>query len=91
MKTQKETITKLYFNCNFRTTIITMIGLVLNKSYIVLTGLIMYTKYYDCDPITTKQVRKTDQMIPFFVLDIGHHIPGLPGLFVAGILCASLR
>ncbi|KAI4470149.1 sodium-coupled monocarboxylate transporter [Holotrichia oblita] len=73
-----------------QTTIIMAIGMMLAKSYVVLTGLMMYTKYHDCDPITTKRVEKTDQMIPFFVLDIARNIPGLPGLFIAGVFCASL-
>ncbi|GJQ68448.1 hypothetical protein Trydic_g17030 [Trypoxylus dichotomus] len=71
------------------TTIIVAIGLMLNMSYSVLTGLMMYTKYHDCDPISTKQIQKGDQMIPFFVLDVAGSIPGLPGLFIAGAFCAS--
>ncbi|GJQ68450.1 hypothetical protein Trydic_g17031 [Trypoxylus dichotomus] len=72
------------------TTIIMAIGMMLNKTYAVLTGLMMYTKYHDCDPISTKQIQKGDQMMPFFVLDVAGSIPGLPGLFIAGVFCASL-
>ncbi|KAK9708914.1 Sodium:solute symporter family [Popillia japonica] len=82
-----EITTKL---SNFRTTIIMAIGMLVAKSYVVLTGLMMYAKYHDCDPIITKRVQKTDQVIPFFVLDVARNIPGLPGLFIAGVFCASL-
>ncbi|KAK9708911.1 Sodium:solute symporter family [Popillia japonica] len=70
-----------------QTTIIMAVGMMLTKSYVVLTGLMIYCS---CDPIATKRVQKTDQMIPFFVLDIARNIPGLPGLFIAGVFCASL-
>lgn len=39
----------------------------------------------------TKQVEKKDQLLPFYVLDVAGHIPGLSGLFIAGIFSAALR
>ena len=33
---------------------------------------------------------KPDQIIPFFVLHIMGNIPGVPGMFIGGILCGSL-
>lgn len=36
-------------------------------------------------------IEKADQIIPYFVMDTLGSIPGLSGLFVAGIFSASLR
>jgi hypothetical protein len=32
-----------------------------------------------------------DQLVPLFLLDVAADVPGLSGLFVAGILSAALR
>lgn len=53
-------------------------------------GLIMYSKYATCDPFTTGAVERTDQLLPYFIMDVASNIPGLPGLFIAGIFCAGL-
>lgn len=53
-------------------------------------GLVLYAVYADCDPITAKQVRTKDQMMPLLVLHVAGDIPGLPGLFMAGIFSGSL-
>lgn len=50
----------------------------------------MYTLYADCDPISIGLVEKQDQMVPYFVMDVTKGIPGLPGLFIAGIFSAAL-
>ncbi|KAJ4433272.1 hypothetical protein ANN_15531 [Periplaneta americana] len=55
-----------------------------------LTGLLIYARYYDCDPISTKAISRPDQLLPYYVMDISQSLPGLPGLFVAGIFSASL-
>lgn len=54
------------------------------------TGLLIYAKYYQCDPITSKIISRPDQLLPYYVLDIASSVPGLPGLFVAGIFSAAL-
>lgn len=51
----------------------------------------MYARYYDCDPITTKLAKVKDQMLPLLVMDIMGKLPGLPGIFIAGIFSATLR
>lgn len=56
----------------------------------ILLGLIVYAKYESCDPVTTKQIKKLDQIVPLFVMEVASRIPGLPGLFIAGIFSAAL-
>jgi hypothetical protein len=36
-------------------------------------------------------VDATDQLLPLYVLEVAGTIPGIPGLFVAGVFSASLR
>ena len=37
------------------------------------------------------QVKKKDQILPLLVLHVAGDIPGLPGLFMAGVFSGSLR
>ncbi|XP_054166337.1 sodium-coupled monocarboxylate transporter 2-like [Oppia nitens] len=66
-------------------------GFIFMLSLMVIIGIVMYARYYNCDPMATGQVTRPDQLLPFFVLDIfGDDYPGLPGMFVACIFCGSL-
>ncbi|KAJ8683303.1 hypothetical protein QAD02_019095 [Eretmocerus hayati] len=62
---------------------------VLNLSCI-LTGLIVYAKYHGCDPLTAKLIQRTDETLPFYVMDVAGHISGLPGVFLAGLVSSAL-
>merc|ERR1719193_1988205 len=53
-------------------------------------GLVVFAFYHDCDPITTKQVLKKDQLFPLFVMQVMGDFPGVPGLFVAGVFSGAL-
>ncbi|KAJ9575570.1 hypothetical protein L9F63_007578, partial [Diploptera punctata] len=55
-----------------------------------LSGIVIYATYYDCDPVKSKTVSRPDQVLPYFAMDVARSVPGLPGLFVAGIFSASL-
>ncbi|KAK5645782.1 hypothetical protein RI129_004246 [Pyrocoelia pectoralis] len=55
-----------------------------------LSGLAIFSKYYQCDPIANKSITSSDQLMPYYVLDSMGHIPGLSGFFVAGIFSGSL-
>ena len=57
-----------------------------------LSGVVMFAYYATegCDPFTSKQVANVNQLIPLFVVEVLHY-PGLPGLFVACLVSASLR
>lgn len=66
------------------------IGHILFKLLSVYNGLLIYGKYHDCDPVIEKHVQKADQIFPYFVMDVGRRMPGLSGLFVAGVFSAAL-
>ncbi|EEB16190.1 sodium/iodide cotransporter, putative [Pediculus humanus corporis] len=54
------------------------------------SGMLIYAKYYDCDPISNKDIKTPDQLFPFYVMDVLGEYKGFPGLFVAGIFSAGL-
>uniref|UniRef100_A0A1B0CT26 Putative sodium/solute symporter n=1 Tax=Lutzomyia longipalpis TaxID=7200 RepID=A0A1B0CT26_LUTLO len=66
------------------------IGHIIIKLCSVYNGLIVYGKYEDCDPVSDGVVKKADQIFAYYVLDVASSIPGLSGLFVAGIFSAAL-
>ncbi|XP_067633271.1 sodium-coupled monocarboxylate transporter 1 [Eurosta solidaginis] len=53
-------------------------------------GLLAYASYYDCDPLSTKLASASDQLPTLLVMKTVGDIPGLPGLFVAGVFSAAL-
>ncbi|XP_066257278.1 putative sodium-dependent multivitamin transporter [Euwallacea similis] len=53
-------------------------------------GLAIYSKYSACDPLKAGYITSMDQLMPYYVIDTMGHIPGLAGLFVAGIFSATL-
>ncbi|KAJ9575562.1 hypothetical protein L9F63_007570 [Diploptera punctata] len=67
-----------------------VMGIILIKFISCTTGLLIYAAYHECDPIESKAVKRPDQLTTYYVMDIAGHIPGLPGLFVAGIFSAAL-
>ncbi|XP_059052788.1 putative sodium-dependent multivitamin transporter [Achroia grisella] len=50
----------------------------------------IYAVYKDCDPLMNKKIASIDQLMPYYVVDAMRKVPGLAGLFVAGIFSASL-
>lgn len=56
----------------------------------VFTGLVMYAYFRGCDPILSASVTKSDQLLPYFMMKVCSQIPGLPGLFIAGIFSGAL-
>uniref|UniRef100_A0A1A9UCZ6 Sodium/solute symporter n=1 Tax=Glossina austeni TaxID=7395 RepID=A0A1A9UCZ6_GLOAU len=53
-------------------------------------GLLTYQAYAKCDPISAKLIDQDDQMFPIYVMQTVGNLPGLPGLFVAGVFGAAL-
>lgn len=55
----------------------------------IYNGLLLYATYHDCDPLTTKLAKAKDQLVPLLVMQILKDIPGLPGLFIAGVFSGN--
>lgn len=53
-------------------------------------GLVMYAKYSSCDPLLEGRVTSRDQIMALFAVETLSFGKGLSGLFVAGLLCATL-
>ncbi|CAB3377454.1 Hypothetical predicted protein [Cloeon dipterum] len=66
------------------------VGVMVIVSVSCYTGLLIYATYHDCDRVTTKIIHASDQLLPYFVMDVTGFIPGLPGLFMAGVFSAAL-
>ncbi|KAK5642185.1 hypothetical protein RI129_008352 [Pyrocoelia pectoralis] len=56
----------------------------------ILIGVVIYARYSTCDPISTGKVSRVDQIVAFFVMEHSQAIPGLAGLFIAGLFSAAL-
>ncbi|KAK3610278.1 hypothetical protein CHS0354_029738 [Potamilus streckersoni] len=65
-------------------------GALVFTSLLVFTGMVLYAKYHDNDPVKECLVSKRDQLIPWLVMDILGQYHGFPGLMVACIFSASL-
>ncbi|XP_077540554.1 sodium-coupled monocarboxylate transporter 1-like isoform X3 [Haemaphysalis longicornis] len=47
-------------------------------------------RYRGCDPQMLGQIQRVDQLLPFYVLEDLSGFPGLPGVFLAGVVSASI-
>ncbi|XP_022901376.2 sodium-coupled monocarboxylate transporter 1-like [Onthophagus taurus] len=65
-------------------------GLILIGSLTNFMGLVMFTEYENCDPVEAGILNKPDQLLPYYIMDLSKQLPGLAGLFVAGIFSAAL-
>ncbi|XP_014366298.2 sodium-coupled monocarboxylate transporter 1 isoform X2 [Papilio machaon] len=54
------------------------------------TGLVIYATFASCDPLATGAIRKSDQLLPYFVMSMAGPVPALPGLFMSGVFSAAL-
>ncbi|XP_033644942.1 sodium-coupled monocarboxylate transporter 1-like isoform X2 [Asterias rubens] len=70
--------------------LLAVIGMVVVVSLACLAGLVMYANYANCDPLTLTSVKSSDQLIPYFLMDLFHTSPGLPGLLVSAVFSAAL-
>ncbi|KAI8424261.1 hypothetical protein MSG28_002825 [Choristoneura fumiferana] len=55
-----------------------------------ISGIGIFAVYKDCDPLASNSITAMDQLMPYYVVDAMTSMPGLAGLFVAGIFSASL-
>ncbi|XP_063917033.1 sodium-coupled monocarboxylate transporter 2-like [Zophobas morio] len=70
--------------------IYTVISMSLVHTFSIFIGLVAYSKYKDCDPLTSHLISKHDQLFPYLVTEIGGNLPGVSGLFIAAICSAAL-
>lgn len=55
-----------------------------------LVGMGIYATYFNCDPYKAGYIEKTDEILPFFILEHLTYIPGFLGLFMATLFNGSL-
>ncbi|XP_015913634.1 putative sodium-dependent multivitamin transporter isoform X2 [Parasteatoda tepidariorum] len=57
-----------------------------------LDGVVIYSIYHDCDPMLNENTKleSPDQLMPYAIIKMFSHIPGLSGLCIAGVFSASL-
>ncbi|KAH8355921.1 hypothetical protein KR200_002246 [Drosophila serrata] len=65
-------------------------GFILIMFFNCFTGIVMYARFYDCDPIESGHVSKVDKMVPYFVQDTVGHLWGMPGVFISCVFSAAL-
>ncbi|XP_072762052.1 sodium-coupled monocarboxylate transporter 1 [Anoplolepis gracilipes] len=65
-------------------------GMIVIYSINFLTGMVLYSTYKDCDPLTAGYISEQDQILPLYVMNVLGSLRGMPGFFVAGIFAASL-
>ncbi|KPM05428.1 sodium-coupled monocarboxylate transporter 1-like protein 1 [Sarcoptes scabiei] len=79
--TQRKAKLSLYVN---------FLGVAFLISCACLCGIALFGVYHECDPLKSGLIAKTDQLMPYFVMDHLKHIPGMAGLFVSCVFSASL-
>lgn len=67
-----------------------IIGITLTVSLCAYAGMVVYSMFHKCDPLTTMLAKEKDQLLPLLVMETIGNYPGLPGIFVAGIFSAAL-
>ncbi|CAG9806697.1 unnamed protein product [Chironomus riparius] len=67
-----------------------VIGMIIIIILCCYNGLLLYATYSECDPLQTKLAKAKDQMLPLLVMQTFKDIPGLSGVFIAGIFSAAL-
>ncbi|KAM8706331.1 hypothetical protein ACLKA7_010585 [Drosophila subpalustris] len=73
-----------------RALIIAGFGMLIIMGFNSCIGIIMFARYYGCDPILAGMVSKPDKMMPFFVQDLMGNMIGMPGLFISCVFSAAL-
>ncbi|XP_022907063.2 sodium-coupled monocarboxylate transporter 2-like [Onthophagus taurus] len=69
---------------------IAFVGIMLIFTLSAFSGIIPLHQYVYCDPLISKKIRKPDQLLTHYIMDPEIRFSGLAGLFVSGIISASL-
>ena len=67
------------------------IGSIILLSLHMVTGFGILAVYAKCDPVSLGILEKKDQMFPYYVVDKLRFLAGVPGIFVATLISATLR
>lgn len=67
-----------------------VLGICIVKILTGAIGMLIYTKYKDCDPLMANFIDNDRKLVPYYVMDVAAKFPGLTGLFVSGIVSAAL-
>ena len=59
--------------------------------FFYIAGLVVFANYWSCDPKLTGIITKRDELVTLFVLDHLVDFVGIPGIFIASLLCGALR
>ncbi|XP_075211404.1 putative sodium-dependent multivitamin transporter isoform X2 [Lycorma delicatula] len=54
------------------------------------SGLALFSKYADCDPVASGRIPSSDQLLPLYIIETVGDIPGVTGIFIAGVFSAAL-
>jgi sodium-coupled monocarboxylate transporter 8/12 len=57
----------------------------------LMTGVSIYSTYAKCDPKLKGDIKKIDEIVPYFVIHELIDVPGMVGLFTSCIFSAVLR
>jgi sodium-coupled monocarboxylate transporter 8/12 len=66
------------------------VGIILFVSVCCYAGLLIYAKYWKCDPLTSEMVSRDDQLFAIYVMETVGEWKGVAGLFIAGVFGAAL-
>ncbi|CAG5122152.1 unnamed protein product, partial [Candidula unifasciata] len=68
-----------------------ILGLIVIYVPVCLVGVVLFAYYAgkDCDPLASKLVDNSNQLVPYFVMEILNY-PGVPGLFVSSLFSGAL-
>lgn len=50
----------------------------------------IYATYFNCDPLLAGNIQKTDEILPYFIMQKLAYVPGFMGLFMATLFNGSL-
>lgn len=74
----------------YRALWVSAFGMIVIYSVNFLTGMLLYSAYKGCDPLTAGYISGQDELLPLYVMNFMGGLRGMPGFFVAGIFAASL-
>ncbi|XP_070495286.1 sodium-coupled monocarboxylate transporter 2 [Chironomus tepperi] len=66
------------------------VGIICFVSVCCYAGLLIYAKYWKCDPLTSGMVKRDDQLFAIYVMETVGEWKGVAGLFIAGVFGAAL-